>query len=34
MTRLTVTVTIDAPIEIVWDAIWNPIHIVHWGFAD
>jgi uncharacterized protein YndB with AHSA1/START domain len=34
MTRLTVSTTINAPIETVWDALWNPEHIVHWGFAD
>lgn len=34
MTRLTVSVTIDAPLETVWDALWNPVHIIHWGFAD
>ena len=34
MTKLTVSVTVAAPLETVWDAIWNPIHIVHWAFAD
>jgi uncharacterized protein YndB with AHSA1/START domain len=34
MTRLTVSTVINAPIETVWDALWNPVHIVHWGFAD
>ncbi len=34
MTRLTVSTTIAAPIETVWNALWNPEHIVHWGFAD
>ena len=34
MTRLTVSTTINAPIETVWDALWNPEHIIHWGFAD
>ncbi|MBC7498198.1 SRPBCC domain-containing protein [Candidatus Gracilibacteria bacterium] len=34
MTRLTVLTIINAPIATVWDALWNPIHIVHWGFAD
>lgn len=33
-TRLTVSTIIDAPLATVWDALWNPIHIVHWGFAD
>lgn len=34
MTKLTVSTVINAPIETVWDALWNPVHIVHWGFAD
>lgn len=34
MSKLTVSTVINAPIETVWDAMWNPIHIVHWGFAD
>jgi uncharacterized protein YndB with AHSA1/START domain len=34
MTRLTVSTTINAPLATVWDALWNPEHIVHWGFAD
>ncbi|MDD2745478.1 MAG: SRPBCC domain-containing protein [Candidatus Gracilibacteria bacterium] len=34
MTKLTVTTTVHAPLEFVWDAMWNPIHIIHWGFAD
>ncbi len=34
MTRLTVSTTINAPLATVWDAMWNPVHIVHWGFAD
>ena len=33
-TRLTVSTTISAPLETVWNALWNPEHIVHWGFAD
>ena len=33
-TRLTVSTIINAPLAIVWDALWNPVHIVHWGFAD
>lgn len=32
--KLTVSTVIDAPLEIVWAAIWNPVHIIHWGFAD
>lgn len=34
MSKLTVSTTINAPIETVWNALWNPEHIVHWGFAD
>lgn len=34
MAQLTVSTIINAPIDIVWDAMWNPVHIVHWGFAD
>lgn len=34
MTKLTVSTTINAPIETVWNALWNPEHIIHWGFAD
>ena len=34
MTRLTVSTTISAPLETVWNALWNPEHIVHWAFAD
>ncbi len=33
MTQLTVSTVIHAPLEKVWDAIWNPIHIIHWCFA-
>ncbi len=33
-TKLTVSTTINAPLEKVWDAFWNPVHIVHWAFAD
>lgn len=33
MSKLTVSTTINAPIEKVWDALWNPIHIVGWCFA-
>ena len=32
--KLTVSTVINAPLETVWDALWNPEHIVHWGFAD
>jgi uncharacterized protein YndB with AHSA1/START domain len=34
MSKLTVSTTISAPIETVWDALWNPLHVIHWGFAD
>jgi len=34
MSKLTVSTTINAPLETVWNALWNPEHIVHWGFAD
>ena len=34
MTRLTVSVIVKAPLATVWDAMWNPDHIVHWAFAD
>lgn len=34
MPKLTVSTTISAPLEIVWGALWNPEHIIHWGFAD
>lgn len=34
MSKLTVSITINAPIEQVWDALWNPTHITHWAFAD
>lgn len=31
--KLTVAVTVNAPLEKVWDAMWNPVHIVNWCFA-
>ena len=31
--QLTVSITIDAPLEKVWEAFWKPEHIVHWCFA-
>ncbi len=34
MSKLTVSVIVKAPLATVWDALWNPVHIVHWGFAD
>ncbi len=34
MSKLTVSTIINAPIETVWDVLWNPIHIIRWGFAD
>ncbi len=33
MTQLTVSITINTPIEKVWEAFWKPEHIVHWCFA-
>lgn len=33
MTQLTVSITINAPLEKVWKAFWKPEHIVHWCFA-
>ena len=33
MTKLTVSTTVNAPLEVVWDAMWNPKHIVNWCFA-
>ncbi len=32
--KLTVSITVNAPLETVWNAMWNPEHITHWGFAD
>ncbi len=34
MSKLNVSIIISAPLETVWDALWNPVHIVHWAFAD
>ncbi|MBP9812011.1 SRPBCC domain-containing protein [Candidatus Gracilibacteria bacterium] len=34
MSKLTVSTTINAPLATVWDALWNPEHIIHWAFAD
>jgi uncharacterized protein YndB with AHSA1/START domain len=33
MSKLTVSTTINAPLSTVWDAMTNPLHIVHWCFA-
>lgn len=33
MTKLTVSTTVNAPLEKVWEAFWRPEHIVHWCFA-
>lgn len=33
MSKLTVSTTINAPLETVWDAMWNPSHIPGWCFA-
>jgi len=32
--KITVSATINAPLEKVWDSYTNPIHIVNWNFAD
>lgn len=34
MSKLTVSTTINASLETVWNAMWNPEHIIHWAFAD
>jgi uncharacterized protein YndB with AHSA1/START domain len=34
ITKITVSATIHAPVEKVWDYYNNPNHIVHWNFAD
>lgn len=31
--KLTVSATIQAPIEIVWESFWKSEHIIHWCFA-
>jgi uncharacterized protein YndB with AHSA1/START domain len=33
-TKITVSATIPAPVEKVWDYYSNPKQIVHWNFAD
>lgn len=33
-TKLTVSITVNNSLENVWNAMWNPIHITHWAFAD
>ncbi len=33
MDTLTVSTSVLAPLETVWDAFWNPVHIVNWCFA-
>lgn len=33
-TKITVSATIHAPVEKVWDSYTNPNHIVNWNFAD
>ena len=32
-THLTVSTIINAPLELVWNVVWNPEHIIHWCFA-
>lgn len=34
MKKLTVSILVNVPLEKVWNAMWNPEHIIHWGFAD
>jgi uncharacterized protein YndB with AHSA1/START domain len=34
MPKLTVSIVVNAPLETVWNAMWNPEHITHWAFAD
>lgn len=31
--KISVQITVNAPLEKVWDAYTNPDHIVHWNFA-
>ena len=31
--RISVQITVNAPLDKVWDAYTNPDHIVHWNFA-
>lgn len=33
MIKLTVSVVVNAPLETVKEALWNPTHIVNWCFA-
>jgi uncharacterized protein YndB with AHSA1/START domain len=33
-TKITVSATINAPVDKVWDSYTNPNHIVNWNFAD
>ena len=33
MSKLTVSITINAPLSTVWGVFWKPEHIVHWCFA-
>jgi uncharacterized protein YndB with AHSA1/START domain len=33
-TKITVSATINAPLNTVWDAHTNPKHIINWNFAD
>ncbi len=34
MSKLTVSIIVDSSLEKAWETLWNPIHIVHWAFAD
>jgi uncharacterized protein YndB with AHSA1/START domain len=33
-TKITVSATVNAPLEKVWDSYNNPSHILNWNFAD
>ncbi len=33
MTQLTVSTTINTPLTLVYEALWNPVHIMHWCHA-
>jgi uncharacterized protein YndB with AHSA1/START domain len=33
-TKITVSATVNAPVEKVWDSWTNPEHIIKWNFAD
>lgn len=31
--KITISTSVQAPLEVVWNAMWDPAHIVHWCFA-